>query len=175
MASAGVRLWCENCSKSWTLSEFGELRAENGETEFSHIPDWYEFQRVEVRRQIENGTYFIHDEVDIDSLPNARGYIHLGPGRLTHNQNGFTLEADLSTGPLQLYKTPASMYSCHIEYDYDHRGDCVELSTLEDTYYIYPKNIKNVVTKIALATEELYVWNQSQLPTNSKVSLKQPL
>jgi hypothetical protein len=30
------------------------------------------------------------------------------------------------------------------------------LSTLEDTYYIYPQNKLSAVTKISLATEELF-------------------
>ena len=159
MDSAGNRIWCGQCGKTWQLSQLGELAAVSGETEFSHPPDWYEFQRAEVRRQIETGQYEINDEVDIDSLPNARGYINLGRGRLTHNLQGFKLEADFSSGPLRLEKTPASMYSCHIEYNYDPRGDCIDLSTLSDTYYIYPLNLRNCVTKIALATEELFNYH----------------
>ena len=170
MDSSGTRLWCGHCGKAWTLSPLGVLSAVDGETEFSHVPDWYEFQRAEVRRQIDEGTYKICDDVDIDSLPNARGYINLGKGRLTHDRNGFRLEADFGSEPFVLHKTPSSMYSCHIEYDYDRRGDCIDLSTLEDTYYIYPLNLKNCVTKIALATEELYAWSQKrkEVPTVAK-------
>jgi len=140
MDSAGDKIWCKHCGKEWILSPLGELTAVNGETEFSHPPDWYEFQRAEVRRQIETGTYEVHDEVDVDTLPNARGYIQLGGGRLTHNLEGFKLEVDFGDRPFCLTKTPASMYACHIEYNYDHRGDCIDLSTLSDTYYIYPVN-----------------------------------
>lgn len=159
MDSAGTRIWCTQCGKEWLLSPLGQLAAVSGETEFSHPPDWFEFQRAEVRRQIESGQYEISDEVDIDSLPNARGYVNLGKGRLIHNLNGFKLEADFPAGPFSLEKTPASMYSCHIEYDYDPRGDCIDLSTLSDTYYIYPRNLRNCVTKIALATEELFNYH----------------
>ena len=50
-----------------------------------------------------------------------------------------------------------ALYSCHIEYDYLGRyGDCVDLNTLEDTWYIYPKGNEFSVTKFALATEELW-------------------
>ena len=49
------------------------------------------------------------------------------------------------------------MYSCHIEYEYLGRfGDCVDLNTLEDTWYIYPESGNFAVTKMALATEELF-------------------
>lgn len=160
--SRGNTLTCDHCGKSWTLSAYGELSADKGETEFSHPPDWYAFQRRQVRQQIESGEYEIADDVDIDSLPNAKGYIHLGRGRLRHNQEGFVLEADLPEGPLSLQKSPASMYSCHVEYNYDARGDCIDLSTLSDTYYLYPVHLKNCVTKIALATEELFdIQNRS--------------
>ena len=44
-----------------------------------------------------------------------------------------------------------------VEYDYLGRyGDCVDLNTLEDTWYIYPKGKTFAVTKLALATEELW-------------------
>ncbi|MEA4890333.1 MAG: lysophospholipid acyltransferase family protein [Clostridiaceae bacterium] len=160
MDSAGDKLWCNHCKKEWTLTELGNLKAVNGETEFEHIPDWYEFQRLEVRQQIEAGTYEVNDEVDVDALPNAKGYINLGRGRLTHNLEGFKL--DVRNGLLKLEKTPASMYSCHIEYNYDLRGDCIDLSTLMDTYYIYPMSLHCCVTKIALATEELFSFHQRQ-------------
>jgi len=162
MESAGNRIWCRQCRKEWVLSPLGELAAVNGTTEFSHPPDWYEFQRSEVRRQIEAGTYEVCDEVEIDSLPSARGYVNLGRGQLTHNLDGFKLEADFVGQALHLHKTPSSMYSCHIEYDYDSRGDCIDLSTLQDTYYIYPVNKRNCVTKIALATEEIYDYSQKR-------------
>ena len=37
----GTRLTCHACGKSWTLSELGERESDEGETRFSHIPDWY--------------------------------------------------------------------------------------------------------------------------------------
>ena len=169
MDSGGNRLWCTQCGKIWVLSPLGELAAETGQTEFSHPPDWYEFQRAEVRRQIEAGEYEISDDVEIDSLPNARGYIKLGRGRLQHDLRGFTLEADFPEGPFNLQKSPGSMYSCHVEYNYDPRGDCIDLSTLNDTYYIYPLNLRNCVTKIALATEELFDFH-----TRQKTTLERP-
>ncbi len=156
MNSAGNKLWCGHCGKEWVLSEFGELKAVQGETEFSHMPQWYEFERSQVRKQIRENTYAWAGEVIIDSLPNAEGYIRLGKGKLTHGMDGFTLEGDFDGSKLLLKKEPLSMYSCHIEYEYFKKGDCIDLSTLHDTYYIYPQGRNFSVTKMALATEELY-------------------
>jgi hypothetical protein len=54
------------------------------------------------------------------------------------------------------------MYSCHIEFDYFGKGDCIDLSTLDDTYYLFPQGSNFSVTKIALATEELFLATQKK-------------
>jgi hypothetical protein len=156
MGSDKNRIWCNHCGKEWLMTELGELKAVKGISEFTHIPDWYEFERKQVRKQINGKTYEFSDEVLVDSLPNAKGYIRLGLAKLTHNLNGFYLEGNFNGELFSLIKEPLSMYSCHIEYDYFNKGDCIDLSTLEDTYYIYPQSKMSSVTKISLATEELY-------------------
>ena len=47
-------IYCEVCGKRWRMTELGELEALSGETEFSHIPDWYKWERDEVKKEIEN-------------------------------------------------------------------------------------------------------------------------
>ena len=159
MRSSGATLRCESCGKSWTMSELGELSADRGETEFSHIPDWYEWERGNVRREVEAGTYSTGPlPVHVDSLPNARRFIPLGEGTLVHDMNGFTVRGvDADGDPFEMIKPVPSLYSCHIEYEYlGKHGDCVDLNTLEDTWYVYPHDCDFSVTKMALATEELY-------------------
>ena len=159
MASEGTRLFCRACGKSWTLSPLGELCADRGETEFSHIPDWYEWERENVRREVEAGTYSSGVlPVTVDSLPNAKAFLRLGEGTMVHDMEGFTVRGtDVDGDPFEMRKSVPSLYSCHIEYEYLGKfGDCVDLNTLEDTWYIYPHDCAFSVTKMALATEELY-------------------
>lgn len=163
MDSKGHTITCNHCKKTYDMDEYGELHAVSGKTEFSHIPDWYEFEREQVRKEILAGKYYFEDEVMIESLPNAKGYIPLGKGKLIHNENGFILTGDELGKPLELVKEPLSLYSLHIEYDYMGKGDCIDLSTLDDTYYIYPINKKNVVTKLHFAVEELYKIKKEDL------------
>lgn len=161
MSSQGTILKCDACGKQWNMSELGELEAVNGETEFSHIPDWYEWERENVKREVAEGTYSSGElKVKVDTLPNAKRFIRLGEGTLVHDMNGFTVRGtDVEGDPFEMIKTVPSLYSCHIEYEYLGKfGDCVDLNTLEDTWYIYPDPSKEnfAVTKMALATEELY-------------------
>jgi 1-acyl-sn-glycerol-3-phosphate acyltransferase len=167
MMSDGNRIWCDDCKKVWTMSEYGELSAVEGTTEFPHIPDWYEWERAQVRKEVKERRYYFSAPVMVQSLPNSKGFISLGKGVLTHDSNGFNLTGSYNGQPYQMKKSVNSLYSCHIEYDYLGKyGDCIDLNTLSDTYYIYPKDCDFSVTKIALATEELYNWEHSSASHN---------
>ncbi len=159
MASKGSRLFCGACGKVWQLSELMELEAEEGETEFTHIPDWYEWERTNVRKEVEEGRYNSGElPVKVMSLPNAKRFIDLGEGTMVHNMDGFLVKGvDKDGDPFEMVKSVPSLYSCHIEYDYLGKyGDLVDLNTLEDTWYVRPQCEEFAVTKMALATEELY-------------------
>ena len=156
MSSSGTILQCDHCGKKWNLDEGGNLSALEGKTEFAHIPDWYEWERSNVRKEIEDGTYHFECDTHVDILPKDR-YIPIGKAHLVHDMSGFTLKGTHDGKDYEV-KWPASeLYSCHIEYDYLGKyGDCVDLNTITDTFYIYPENCDFSVTKFALATEELY-------------------
>lgn len=159
MRSEGNRLICDHCGKSWTMDPFGVLHADSGKTEFRHVPDWYEWERANVRREVQQGTYSTGQmPVSVDSLPNAKKFIHLGEGTMIHDMGGFkVVGTDIEGDPFEMQIEVPSMYSCHIEYEYlGKHGDCVDLNTLQETWYVYPHDCKFAVTKMALATEELF-------------------
>ena len=159
MASAGNDLFCKHCGKRWTMAPNGVLSAVSGETEFSHVPDWYEWERAQVRAEVEAGTYSTGElPVEVRSLPNSKAFIALGKGTMTHDMNGFRVQVKDLFGKEHTMEIPVPMaYSVHIEYNYLGKwGDCVDLNTLTDTWYTYPKVADCSVTKMALATEELY-------------------
>ena len=165
MESQGHRLRCGACGKQWALSEYGALSAETGETEYASVPAWFRFERAQVRNQLLAGTYRFEDDVTVDWLPNARGYIRLGTGHLIHDAEGFRMTGNFDGKPFELVKEPRSMYACHIEYNYFGKGDCIDLSTLEDTWYLYPRTARTAVTKISLAVEELYLMAKEREET----------
>ncbi len=162
MTSLGAEISCEACGKRWQLTEYGQLEAVEGETEFPHPPDWYEWQRANVRREVETGVYQLECEVLIDSLPNSDGFVPMGIGWLRHDTNGMTLRGEHAGETFEVTKTVPSLYSIHIEYNYiDKKMDCIDISTLDDTYFVYPTTRDASVTKVALAVEELYkFWSR---------------
>ena len=156
MSSKGDILRCDACNKEWRYSELGELSAVEGETEFSHIPDWYEWERDEVRKEVEAGTYYFESEVHTDILPKDK-FIPIGKGKLIHNLEGFKLTGEFEGKSYELKINSNSIYGVHIEYEYLGKyGDCVDLNTLDNTYYVYPEREDFSVTKISLAVEEIY-------------------
>lgn len=165
MRSEGAMLTCTACGKSWMMDEYGVLAATIGKTEFSHIPDWYEWERANVRREVEEGRYSTGIlPVTVQSLPNAKKFIDLGKGEMVHDMNGFHVRLsdppEGDTAGIEL-KVPET-YSVHIEYRYLFKhGDCVDLNTRDDTWYVYPQDCDFAVTKMALATEELYLHDKA--------------
>lgn len=157
MDSKGTKIFCTECGKEWEMDELGKLKATEGETEFSHIPDWFEWERANVRKEIDSGTYNFEDEVEIHSLPSCMKFQNLGKGKLTHNYNGFTVEGELNGKKYCINRMVPGMYGVHIEYDYCYvrPDDCIDISTSKDSLYCYPTK-KNVVTKLSFATEELF-------------------
>lgn len=158
MASEGAVLYCTACGKRWYLNEDGTLTAQNGETEFSHIPDWFDWEREQVHAQIDAGEYAFTDEVEVYSLPRCWRFIKLGKATLSHDpQNGFVLTGHHNGEPYRIQRTPVMTNSLHVEYDYCYLKplDCVDISTETDSFYCYPTK-ENVVTKLGFATERLY-------------------
>ena len=163
MRTENADIFCENCGARRHMTEYGRMvRSDGTEDAFSHIPDWYEWEREQVIKEIDSGEYSLDMRVKIESLPNAVNFIDLGEGRLIHNADGFKLifrdygdteEKTLSFAPL-------TMTSIHTEYDYRGKGQCVTLSTLDNTYFIYPLEDGFNATKIQFATEYLYEKNK---------------
>ena len=158
MSSKGTEIFCEECHKRWNLNEDGTLTALDGETEFSHVPDWFEWQRTQVEKQIEEGTYSFSDTVDVYSMPRCWRFEKLGNATLTHDiENGFTLTGHYNGEDYRIERKSLQTNSLHIEYDYCYIKpfDCVDISTENDSFYCYPTK-ENVVTKLSFATEILY-------------------
>lgn len=163
MESKGSILSCSECKKEWELTTLGELRALEGETEFSHVPDWFEWERANVRKEIESGEYFFEDDVDIFSLPSCMKFRHVGKAKLTHSADGFSIEGEYNGKKYRIKRAVYGMYGVHVEYDYCYvrPEDCIDISTDNDSLYCYPTK-KNVITKLSFATEELYKYKMEE-------------
>ena len=164
MDSKGDELFCTACGKRWQWQEDGYLRALEGETEFDHIPDWFAWERQQVSEQIDRGEYRFEDEVEVYSLPRVWRYIPLGKAKLTHDpENGFQLEGHYRGERYYINRQPAQTNSLHVEYDFGpiDKMDYVDISTENDSFYCRPTK-KNCITKLAFATEELYLRSQKK-------------
>ena len=151
MKSKGTKLWCDKCGETYQMDELGRLSNKN-QTIFSHVPDWFNWQREKVRKEILSGEYSIQLDVNVDLLQNSDGYYRIGCGKLTHGYNGFKLEV----GELLIEISVLESFGVHIEYDYFGRGDGISFSKNNETFYIYPISDKFSVTKLHFATEEMY-------------------
>ena len=160
MSSEGADIFCTECGKRWTLNENGTLSAKDGETEFTQVPDWFEWERQNVIRQVEEGEYHFEDKVDVFSMPGCWRFEPLGKAHLTHDiENGFILEGNYNNKDYYIQRHPLQMNSLHVEYDWYRvrRADNIDISTEDDSFYCYFEKAENVVTKLAFATEAIYM------------------
>lgn len=153
--SEGTKLWCNACGKEWEMDEYGALHAVNGETEFSHIPDWSNWERECVRKEIEEGTYYFEDEVRVETLPSSLRFYKQGMGRLIQTPTETRLECNCYGKPFTLVRSAMNLESMHIEYDYLGRGDCVDISIPDDSFWCYLSK-RDAITKLSFATEEMH-------------------
>ena len=153
MEGKGIRLTCHACGKQWQMDEFGQLHALEGQTEYPHIPDWYAWERACVRKEIEDGTYLLDTEVDIGIQVNLDGICMIGPGRLTHDANGFRLTG--AEGKLDYTQSPVAAHTLYADYYWYEIGDVIGIGNNEFSYFCFPRGEVSV-TKARLATEELY-------------------
>lgn len=154
MQGAGTQITCKACGKAYELTETGYLQAVSGETEFAHIPDWYQWERDCVRKELENGTYALDIDVRICMLVDTKCIYDVGEGHLSHTAEGFHLTG--GDGKLDYTQLPQSSYSLYSDYFWYEIGDMVSIGDEKTQYYCFPKGGENIVAKTRLAAEELY-------------------
>ncbi len=170
MLSQGTKLWCASCGKEWEMTELGQLRALNGETEFSHIPDWYDWERQNVIKEVEAGKYLFEDEAIAYALPNNKSFIKLGKAHVKHSlENGLTIEGEYNKEKYKFSRPSRGLYGIHIEYNYDFKlhEACIQLSVADNTIVCYPKK-KDVVTKIYFAVHAIHSKLMREREENKK-------
>lgn len=161
MAARGADLFCRECGSEWHKDESGDLHLKSKEAAwYTHIdiPAWYAWQRENVEEEVHAGKYYLEERVRIEALPNARNFIDLGEGRLVHDGRGFRMiYSDYDGKKRVLELPPSATYSVHTEYDYRKKGQCITLSTLDNTFFIFPLEKREFnATKIQFAAEALH-------------------
>ncbi len=157
MQSEGIHLWCNECGSKWEMDTLSRLKGLNTDKGFSHVPDWYRWEREEVRKEVRNKTYRFSDQVRVEDYYSTKvGFLDVGEGQLTHDENGFTFKGMIDGKPCEINKPVQSMYSVHVEFDFLGRGDAIDIATDKTTYFMFLKNADNMLTKLHFATEELY-------------------
>lgn len=151
-SDSGSKLFCTECGAGWEMSEYGQLvDRDSGET--VHIPDWYEWERRNVSKEITAKEYRREYPVTVEALPNEKGFVSMGSGRLVHDRSGFTMYVDKDGAPM--FFGTKSLYTVQTEYNYKGKGKCLVLSTKDCCYYVYCDKKDFNPTKLQFAAEEV--------------------
>ena len=154
MLGKGSMIQCKSCGRKHFLTEYGKLVTKGGKLSFSHVPSWYAWEREEVRREIEEGSYSLDVPVDICVAIDTKRLYHVGEGRLTHTVDGFSLVG--CDGQLSYHQRPLASYTLNSDFNWYEISDVIGIGNNDILYYCFPKDSGDIVAKTRLATEELY-------------------
>ncbi len=158
MHGHGTRIFCKCCGKEYELTEYGYLSSVGVESraalDFTHIPDWYQWERECVRQELLSGTYRMEVPVSIYMMVNTDRIYQVGEGTLTHTREGFHLTG--CEGKLDYVQEPLASYSLYSDFYWYEIGDVISIGNERVQYYCFPKDCGDIVAKARLATEELY-------------------
>lgn len=167
MEGSGTTLICHACGKTWEMTPLGFLDEKGTSSSggddmaghlterkhFSHIPDWYAWERECVRKEIDEGQYVLNTEVEIGVIVDFKSLYMIGSGTLHHDADGFVLDG--CDGKLHYQQSPKENYSLYADYFWYEIGDVICIGKKDCLYYCFPKK-KDVVAKTRLACEELF-------------------
>lgn len=155
MFGKGIVIGCKNCNKEYELLENGKIHALDERTEFEFVPDWYAWERAEVRKEIEQGKYLLDTDVNIKMLVDLKSIYSVGEGHLRHTKDGFELKG--CDGQLEYTQSGKASYSLYSDYFWYEIGDMISIGNNSAQYYCFPKDQEHaIVAKARLATEEIY-------------------
>jgi len=149
----GTRLRCKACGREHELTPEGRLTALTGEPRFSHIPDWFRWEREQLREALLTGTYSLETDVEIGVMVDYKAIYMVGEGHLSHSAAGFRLTG--CDGLLDYSQSPLACYSLYSDYYWYELGDMICIGDNDILYYCFPKG-RDIAARTRLAAEELY-------------------
>ena len=160
MLGKGTTITCGTCGKTWELTTLGQLKALEGETEISHIPDYYRWEREQIRQQILEGTYRLEADVEIAMQVDNKAIYKVGSGHLTHDNTGFHLTG--CDGRLDYVQKPQAHYSLYADYYWYEIADVICVGDAQVHHFCFFNNGESVA-KLRLAAEEMYKLYKEKL------------
>lgn len=149
----GTKLTCKNCGKEWELTPLGELKPNGFDSKFTHIPDWYAWERECVKDELISEKYSLETDVKIGMMVDYKAIYMVGEGHLSHSNHGFILTG--CDGKINYTQNPLANYGLYSDYFWYEIGDVICIGNKDALYYCFPQD-NTPVAKTRIAAEELY-------------------
>ncbi|MGN1278082.1 MAG: hypothetical protein ACI4UG_01220, partial [Candidatus Onthovivens sp.] len=149
-------LVCKKCHNKVEMDNSYALSAVNGKSPFKNPKDWFDYEREEVKKEIQDPEFYLEDEVEIGFLPKYEYLKNLktseieGNGVLRIDHEGIHFKGKRNNEPYEvefnLVETPTyGMCTDASRFYTFYKGEFIEF---------YPKRLSTI--KWLLVTEELH-------------------
>ena len=111
---------CKECGAKWDMDEYSRLSLTNEDkswdSNLAHVPNWYRWEREEVNKEVENGTYLFEDKVRVERLVNAKkGFVKLGECTMRQDNTGIRIFGKLDDGSdFEVFKPANTTVHAHL-------------------------------------------------------------
>ncbi|MGI6315075.1 MAG: hypothetical protein ACOX17_00085 [Christensenellales bacterium] len=151
MNSRGDTLRCIACGKRWELTPSGRLEAETGETMFSRVTDWGDWQAAMLRQAPDSLSLEV--PVRVAGMTGSAGFGPEVPAQFVLGTEGLMIEGELGEEQTVLYWEAASLRGVYVSYAGERQQ--IQISTLTDTYRVtLPASLP--AAKVSQAVNVLY-------------------
>jgi len=156
--SEDARIWCASCGRGYKMTAFGELVAEEGETVFSSVPQWTEWERHLVEHELGGDDYRFGSEVFVRTSSGGKKFSPKRKGILTQTKDGTALE--FTDTKERVEWTNKELGGVAFAYDYKKRksakswGDLACFPKGDQRYFVFFTE-RDRLTKFAFAAEIL--------------------
>ncbi|MDR0832137.1 MAG: hypothetical protein LBM99_04510 [Bacillales bacterium] len=169
MIGTGTTVKCQKCGAEYQLNENGSLTNLKGETVFSKVLDWCDWEKDEVSKEIQNGTYRFEEDMETWAFPHPKYLIKIPNAHVVHDINGFEVRGNYNGYDYLWKKEPLDNFSVQLEYSWPNkkyedgsRANIFALHTSNDGLYFLPKDPR-ILFKIYLAVELLFNMAEAKI------------
>jgi len=160
LSGKGTHLICANCNEVYTLNEDGSLADKNNKIVFNSIPDWTNYQREEVKKELLKNTYKLKFNARLLAFKNFDALYDIKEeSEVEVDKDGIHLKYSNK----DLYYPTKDCYAICAKPNFLFLGPALVIAIDDINYLVCPKEDDGKTFKIRIAVPIAYQLNKKEL------------
>jgi hypothetical protein len=165
ITSSGATFECSKCQAKWELTEDGFLKGIGHDSKFDKPDEWIFWQKAEVKKEVESGTYNYEETVRGMSLPNRHKHAEVGTVSVKHDTTGMSIKGHYNGEDFRFHFTSLATHTLQIALkspDFKGQPSYIGFSVDDDSIFFVPSKI-GMAYKLFLAWQDFHKMHKQNL------------